>query len=369
MARHGDTPVQHRDRRLVSVPNGRPRRGQPVRSAGRLVERVLVLGQVVLGDRHEARCRSSAWWACRSARRRPAATPCAPMSAGFWAISACTTPVLEVLDLLRAGVEADDLDLLGLAGLATPVAAPSAENRLVAKMPLRSGFLASIGLDDRRRLGRVVVVVLQAEVRRGRRAFAPVLEALARAASVVEMPGLTLTTKTLPVPPISLASVLAAASPPPSLSEAICETAMSGWSSVVSTSTTFEPPSASCLIGAYIAFVSVGAISIASGFLAATALTIGVCRAASNLSGPWKSSVDAELLGLGLGPAVHRDVELVALDAGDQRHLVLLAAAALALELEPPSAVVVAAAGGEHSAAASGRVSSPQRSATGLRLL
>ena len=37
------------------------------------------------------------------------------------------------------------------------------------------------------------------------------------------------------------------------------------------------PPSATCLIGAYIAFVSVGAISTASGFFAATALTIGVC--------------------------------------------------------------------------------------------
>jgi hypothetical protein len=36
------------------------------------------------------------------------------------------------------------------------------------------------------------------------------------------------------------------------------------------------------LIGAYIAFASVGAIRIASGFLAVTALTIGVCSEASN---------------------------------------------------------------------------------------
>jgi hypothetical protein len=43
------------------------------------------------------------------------------------------------------------------------------------------------------------------------------------------------------------------------------------------------------LIGVYIAFVSVGAIRIASGFLAATALTIGVCSDGSNWSGPWKS--------------------------------------------------------------------------------
>jgi len=42
------------------------------------------------------------------------------------------------------------------------------------------------------------------------------------------------------------------------------------------------------LIGTNIAFVSVGAISTASGFLAATALTIGVCSDGSNWSGPWK---------------------------------------------------------------------------------
>jgi hypothetical protein len=89
---------------------------------------------------------------------------------------------------------------------------------------------------------------------------------------------------------MSFVRVSAAASPPFSLSDAICETAMLGSSSVVSTSTIFVPPAASCLIGAYIALVSVGAISTASGFFAATALTTGVCSEASNLSGPWKSS-------------------------------------------------------------------------------
>ena len=58
----------------------------------------------------------------------------------------------------------------------------------------------------------------------------------------------------------------------------------------MSTSTTFDPLSASCLIGAYIAFVSVGAIRTASGFLAATAFTIGVCWSAENSLGPWKFS-------------------------------------------------------------------------------
>ena len=77
---------------------------------------------------------------------------------------------------------------------------------------------------------------------------------------------------------------------------------MSGCSSVVSTSTTFEPASATCLIGAYIAFVSVGATSIASGFFAATALTIGVCCDASNSSGPWKSSVTPSSLAFAWAP-------------------------------------------------------------------
>ena len=116
------------------------------------------------------------------------------------------------------------------------------------------------------------------------------------------MPGLTLTTKTLPEPPMSSPSVLAACLPPPSLSDAICETAKSAWSSVVSTSATLAPLSDSCLIGAYIAFVSVGATSTASGFLAATALTTGVCSPASNLSGPWKSRVAPSSLALAWAP-------------------------------------------------------------------
>ena len=83
------------------------------------------------------------------------------------------------------------------------------------------------------------------------------------------------------MPPISSSSVSPAVVPPPTLSDAICETAIDGSSSVVSTSTIFEF-AAAALIGANSALVSVGAIRIASGLLAATASTIGVCWAASN---------------------------------------------------------------------------------------
>ena len=55
------------------------------------------------------------------------------------------------------------------------------------------------------------------------------------------MPGLTLTTNTLPLPPMSFGEPLGGGAPPASLSEAICDTAKSAWSSVVSTSTTFVP--------------------------------------------------------------------------------------------------------------------------------
>ena len=37
--------------------------------------------------------------------------------------------------------------------------------------------------------------------------------------------------------------------------------------------------------------MSVGAISTASGFFAATALTIGICWSAANSFGPWKLRV------------------------------------------------------------------------------
>ena len=200
-------------------------------------------------------------------------------------------------------------------------------------MPLRSGFLASIGLRDRRRLRRVVVVELLAEVRQAGRLRA-VLEALRARVGRRDARLHVVRRRPCPCRRSACASVSAAGLPPPSLSEEICDTAMSGWSSVVSTSTTFEPPSASCLIGANSAFVSVGAMSTASGFFAATALTIGVCWSGVELVRALEVQADAELLRLRLGPAVHRDVELVAL-ARPRSSVMLYFLPLLALELEP----------------------------------
>src|SRR3954463_6428980 len=55
-------------------------------------------------------------------------------------------------------------------------------------------------------------------------------------------------------------------------------------------------------MGANSALVSVGAMRIASGFLAATAFTIGVCKDASNWSGPWKLRLTPFFLASALAP-------------------------------------------------------------------
>ena len=106
------------------------------------------------------------------------------------------------------------------------------------------------------------------------------------------MPGLTLMTATEPLPPVSSARLRAASRPPSSLSEAISDSASSApFSVVVSTNTSLIPAALAWVRGGIMAWVSVGATRIASGFLATTALTTGVCWAASNSSGAATSRV------------------------------------------------------------------------------
>ena len=61
--------------------------------------------------------------------------------------------------------------------------------------------------------------------------------------SVVEMPGLTLITITVPSPPISSASASAAATPPPKLSDAIRDAPIDSSLTTVSTRITWMPSS------------------------------------------------------------------------------------------------------------------------------
>jgi hypothetical protein len=100
------------------------------------------------------------------------------------------------------------------------------------------------------------------------------------------MPGLTLTTMTVPVPPISLARVSAATTPPLRLSEAIFDTEMLASLTCVSTSTTLMPAAAICFMGWTSASTSVGAIRTASGCWAVTELTTGIWVGASKWLGP-----------------------------------------------------------------------------------
>ena len=235
-------------------------------------------------------------------------------------------PVLEVLDLLGAGVEADDLHAVLLAGLAQAGGRALGAEQVGREDALEVRVLGQLRLDDRRGLVRLVLAVLDADV------VEPELLGLLLEALGAQVGGrdarLGVDDEHRALAADRLGERLGRGLPPPTLSEAICETAKSAWSSVVSTRTTLIPARPTCLIGTYIALASVGAIRIASGFLAMTALTIGVCSVGVELVGPLEVEVRAELLGLGLGAAVHRDVELVALDAGDQRHLVVAAAAA-----------------------------------------
>src|SRR3954470_6611424 len=95
----------------------RPRAAPPERdSAGRLVDRVLVLSQVVLGDDREpgADLRLGGLALQRGDGLLDALLADLGRLLGDEGLDRA---LLEVLDLLRAGVEADDLDLAELAGL------------------------------------------------------------------------------------------------------------------------------------------------------------------------------------------------------------------------------------------------------------
>ena len=244
------------------------------------------------------------------------------MSAGFWATSACSRPSLRSLTCFGPGVERDDLHGVLLAGLAQAAGGALGREQVRREDALEVGVLGQLRLDDRRGLVGLVLAVVDADV------VEPELLGLFLEALGAQVGGrdarLDVDRRTpCPCRRSASASALAAARPPPSLSEAICETAKSAWSSVVSTSTTLMPASADLLDRRRTSPSSPSARSASRpASWPRRALTIGVCSVGSNWSGPWKSSVDAQLLGLGLGPAVHRDVELVALDAGDQRHLV-----------------------------------------------
>jgi hypothetical protein len=122
---------------------------------------------------------------------------------------------------------------------------------------------------------------------------------------------------TEPLSPICLASSLAAATPPASLSEEIRDRPIEGSVTIVSTRIVLMPLSCAALSGLTEALSSFGAISSASGFFAVTESMIGFCSVASNAVGPCTSRVTLSAFA---GAALHGDVErlpALALDQGD----------------------------------------------------
>ena len=114
-------------------------------SAVGLVDRVRVLGEVVLGEDHGAG-RDLLLGRVALERGDACWTPCAPMSPGFWATSACRRPSLRSWTCFGPASKQTIFTSPCLPASLRPLAAPSAENRFVAKMPFRSGFLASCAL-------------------------------------------------------------------------------------------------------------------------------------------------------------------------------------------------------------------------------
>src|ERR671924_452491 len=102
--------------------------------------------------------------------------------------------------------------------------------------------------------------------------------------SVVLIPGLTLIAATSPDLPIAAASASAAALPPAGLSVETFVNAI-GLEMNVSTVATGMPAEIARWIGAISAVLSVGAIRIASGFLAIAALRYGICVGGENACG------------------------------------------------------------------------------------
>ena len=121
-------------------------------------------------------------------------------------------------------------------------------------------------------------------------------------ASVVLMPGLTLMTATVPLPPICWPRLSAAILPPPTLSVLIRDTPSEVSLDEVSTNTILVPAVwIRCSSGSS-ALASVGATIRASGLVAATEFRIGVCSGTEKSAGPLTVSLAPSFLASASAP-------------------------------------------------------------------
>src|SRR3954447_16593930 len=172
------TPVQHRDRRPGFGPEPPVAAWSRDSSAGGLVGGRLVLGEVVLRQRHEAGA-DLLLGRLAGQRRVGLLDPLRADVGGLLGDERLHRPGLQVGDLLRARVEADDLHLVQLARLLDAGGGALGGEQVRGEDALEVRVLGEHGLRDRRRLRRVVVVELLAEVRqpRGLRALLEALRA------------------------------------------------------------------------------------------------------------------------------------------------------------------------------------------------
>src|SRR5215207_2186943 len=135
--------------------------GAPVASAVGLVDRVLVLAQVVLGEDHGAG--GDLRLGRVAVQRGHGLLDALGADVGrLLRDERLDEAVLQVLDLLGAGVEADDLHRVLLARFAQAGGRALGAEQVGGEDALQVRVLGQRGLDDRGRLVRLVVVVLDA---------------------------------------------------------------------------------------------------------------------------------------------------------------------------------------------------------------
>src|ERR1700742_2559934 len=229
-------------------------------------------------------------------------TPSMPSWYGSWATASWIVLLLRNVICCGSASKVATLTLPVLPACCTPVAAPWALSTLVANTPLRSGWAA---MSLATWLAAVAELSLSywtdSTLTFGYLAFISALKPAMRA-SVVLMPGLTLITATVPLPPIWLPRLSAAILPPPVLSEVIRETPSEVSLDEVSTNTILVPALWIRFSSGSSALASVGATISASGLLPATALRIGACSLTEKSAGPVTVSLAPSFLASASAP-------------------------------------------------------------------
>src|SRR4051812_1924227 len=339
------TPVQHRDRRPGFGPEPPVAAWSRGSSAGGLVGGRLVLGEVVLRQRHEAgadvRLRRLA-----GKGRVGLLDALRPDVGRLLGDQRLDGSRLQVGDLLRARVEADDLHLVPLARLLDAGGGALGGEQVRGEDALEVRVLGEHGLRDRRRLRGVVVVELLAEVRQPR-GLRTLLEAL-RAGVGRRDARLDVVDEDLPRAADELRERLRGL-----LAAALVVARDLRHRHLRLVERGVDEHDLRAVVGELLDRrehrLGVGRRDEHRvGLLRGDGVDDRRLLGRVELVRPLEVQVDAELLRLRLGPAVHRDVELVALDARDERHVVrLLAAARAGARAGRRSAAVAPAACGE----------------------